>query len=127
MEADLRRRLRGLLTLWQRGCRGGSRWYPRTASKVLHKRPDGDAGLEAWIKAAAKDAADTWRGAFQPGERDDAPGYARWLEGDLVFGDAGSDPGHAAFKTMLDETRRIDALIHLGDALPRGDAQEHAA
>lgn len=127
MEADLRRRLRGLVALWQQGCQGGSWWYPRTASKVLQKRPAGDGDLEAWIKAAAKDATDTWRGGFQSGERDDVPGYARWLEGDLVFGDAGSDPGHKAFRAMLDETRRIDALIHLGDAPPSSHAREQAA
>lgn len=127
MNAELRRRLRGLIAVWQQACQGESWWYPRTASMLWSQAIEADAEPEARIRAAAKNVLNTWRGNdFLPGEREGAPGYARWLEGDLVFGDAGSDPGHVTLKRMFDETCRIAALIHLGDAPTNGKAAEPA-
>jgi exodeoxyribonuclease V gamma subunit len=48
------------------------------------------------------------------GERDYAPGYARLLEGALVFGDPEADPGYAALRALQRDARAVLALITLG-------------
>lgn len=127
MAAGLRQRLHGLIAVWARGRDGATLWYPRSAAKALARRPADPAGIEAWIAAAAKEVAKTWRGDFQTGERDQEPGYARWLEGELVFGDPATDPDHAALRSLLEDTLRIEALIRLGDAATPACSGEDAA
>lgn len=125
----LRGRLRGLVRLWQDGCAGRSRFHPRAAWTALARKPSGSDDETRWLQAAAAAVAATWAGSGTggTGERDHAPGYARLLEGELVFGDPDSDPGNEALRALLREARQLAALIMLADdgeaaAGPHGDA-----
>ena len=110
LQAELRRRLRGLVRCWDIARQGGSYFYPKAGwSAVNAKAKD----------AIAKDVRKVWINDFGgfAGERDYAPGYAAMLEGDLVFGDADSDAEGKALAALAHEARTINELIRL-DAFP---------
>ncbi|MCX7562039.1 exodeoxyribonuclease V subunit gamma [Xanthomonadaceae bacterium XH05] len=109
LQADLRRRLRGLVRCWDIARQGDSYFYPKAGWKAVNAETE---------DAIAKDVRDAWakdRGGT--GERDYAPGYAAMLEGDLVFGDADSDTEGKALAALVHEARTINELIRL-DAFP---------
>ena len=115
MEEDLRQRLRGLIDAWRLSRAGQSLLYPRTGWAAL-KAEQESAGLGTSERAEriAKAARERWVAAFGGGgERMQAPGYARLLEGDLLFGHPETDPGDSALQSLLDQARRIHDLIHL--------------
>lgn len=140
MDAELRQRLRGLVALWREGMAGTLWFYPATAwsamreeaklrGKIGQGEPEGDAtASEDLLPIVAGKIAGRWAGGSDghSGERDYAPGYAAFLEGDLMFGDPHSDPRGAALKSLLDTAHRINALILLDagntSAQPAGGA-----
>jgi len=115
-EADLRRRLRALVELWCAGREGSSRLYPKTGWAALQAKPE-DAAIASAVRG-------TWVREFgeYEGERDYAPGYARLLEGNLVFGDPETDAGGHALDALVRDARLVNALIMLGEA--NASAQE---
>lgn len=116
MAADLRHRLRALVELLQAGREGRSWFYPRSAWKAICKKPEGAQDLPAWAAAVAKDVAGVWVAEFgeHDGERDFAPGFARLLEGELIFGDPEADPGNRVLHALLRDAEQVNALILLG-------------
>ena len=110
MAADLRRRVRALIGRWRSGRDGRSRFYPRAAWKAVQARP-GETAMSGAVRGA-------WVTDFGPfdGERDYAPGYTRLLEGDMVFGDPDTDADGHALQALLEDARKIHALILMGDA-----------
>ena len=123
LDHDLVARVAGLVGLWQRGCAGDLRYHPRTATALLRKiancRDEGITG-DAALRKAAHAIRGTWIATYKDaqGERDYAPGYARLLEGDLVFGDAESDPDMTALEQLLAAATAIDRLLDLTEGAP---------
>lgn len=118
LQADLRRRLRGLVALAQRGLAGQARFYPQAGWAAAQ------AGENANLDAIAEDVRKLWVKSYGDGtgERDHAPGYARLLEGDLVFGDRERDPEAVALQALRRDARAVLALITLeADAEGEGD------
>lgn len=111
LEADLRRRLRALVDLWRKGREGRSRFYPKAGWEAVKAKPE-----EAAIANAVRDAWVRDFGEFA-GERDYAPGHARLLEGDLVFGDPETDVDSRALRALVQDARQVNALIMLGAAM----------
>ncbi|NLB14487.1 MAG: hypothetical protein GX826_10805, partial [Gammaproteobacteria bacterium] len=110
LQAELRRRLRGLVRCWDIARQGGSYFYPKVGWKAVSAETE---------DAIAKDVRDAWakdRGGT--GERDYAPGYAAMLEGEMVFGDADSDAEGKALAALAHEARTINELIRLDTFLP---------
>ena len=121
MAQDLRARVAGLVGMWQTGCAGLSRYYPKTGWAVLSAAKAGqdvDGGTDAHLAYLAAAARTQWAGSHGGaiGERDYAPGYARLLEGDLVFGDADTDPRGQALAVLLEDAEQLAALLTLPDA-----------
>lgn len=133
MEGELRRRVRALAGLWQAGREGVSRFYPKAGWAVVQamRKQAGSMADPETFAAVAKAAAGSWSSEFNAssGERDYAPGFARLLEGDLVFGDPESDPDAAALQALAGGARRVNELIMLdgraADA-PETGAADHA-
>ena len=115
LQADLRRRLRGLVEHWRMARQGGAYFYPKAGWKALHASDE-----EAIAKAVRAVWVNDFGGA---GERDYAPGYAAMLEGDLLFGDADSDADGQALAALVREARRINALIMLAAPASSDDAE----
>ena len=117
LDSDLRGRLGVLVERWIQGRAGKSYYYPRSAGAALASRPGGSDvldSLDSWMGAASGKVADTWKGGWNSGgERDYAPGFAHFLEGDLVFGDPDSDPGRMAIAALLQEAAQLDDVIML--------------
>jgi len=80
-----------------------------------------DQRLRMERAAVVKVASGAWVAANENyvGERDQAPGYARLLEGDLQFGNPDTDQEGQALVGLLESARRINELILMGD-LPAG-------
>lgn len=121
-EADLRRRLRALVELWRKGREGLSRFYPKVGWEAAKDKPE-DA-----IASAVRDVWVRDFGEFA-GERDYAPGHARLLEGDLVFGDPETDVDSRALHALVQDARLVNELIMLDAAAADADAnaQEESA
>ncbi|MFN3310909.1 MAG: exodeoxyribonuclease V subunit gamma, partial [Thermomonas sp.] len=122
LQADLRRRLRGLIALAQRGLAGQARFYPQAGWAAVQ------AGEDADLDAIAEAVRKLWVKSYGDGtgERDHAPGYARLLEGALVFGDPEADPECAALRALQRDAREVLALITL-EADAGGDDEDQAA
>lgn len=135
MLADLRQRLGALVALLQLARAGRSWFYPKSAWAAIARPPQPSDDLQAWFETVAGEVAKVWSvdHGDAKGERDYAPGYARLLEGDLVFGDRERDPGGAALRALIADAERVQALIMLdgGDAAatdgPPAPAQVAAA
>lgn len=121
LTADLYRRLRELVALWQKGRDGLSCFYPQSGWSAVQAEQAG--------KDVAKAAATSWVRDFgdNPGERDYAPGYAHLLEGELVFGRPDSDPDRHALDALLQDARQLDALLRLDAEDDASPAAEDAA
>ena len=122
-EADLRRRLSGLVGLWASARTGARPFHPRSASAALSVHGAAHDDLEAWATEAAKAVREAWSGSpGKPGgEREDAPGYGRWLERDLLFGDPASDAGGEALRALLAMAADVQRLLELTDAPETGE------
>lgn len=129
MEVDISQRIFALAALRQAGLSGRGHYYPRTGWRVarhLQKQRDNagesDAGDDAsgFPSGLAKAIGSTWAshdGRYS-GERDYAPGYAALLEGDMVFGDAESDPQSAALHSLLRQVETLERVLDLDQPLP---------
>lgn len=118
MRTDLHRRVAGLAALWQRAADGSVAYYPRTAFKAYQVSEwDANGRLSDLEQVAAK-ARGAWHSDWGEGsgERDHAPGYAAYLEGDLWFGDREHDPDNTGLQELLAVAQELNALISL-DAL----------
>lgn len=127
MDADLRRRLRALVALLRKGREGRGHFHPAAASAasgvlpVRTPRSGQGSGEDAqpltpgMLQDAARAARKVWVRDFGDGkgERDYPPGYARLLEGDLVFGDPDSDPGNRALHALIEDAQALEQLILL--------------
>ncbi len=120
LKQDLQQRLLGLIALQQKGLRGGSYFHPRTASVLLQewqavlKKCQGDEAQAFNTVLQGGKVMVAWAGTAQStGERDYSPGYARLLEGRLIFGQASTDPQHHALHALLQEALQLQALLHL--------------
>lgn len=123
LSADLRRRVRGLIAVL-RSWRDGRSWlYPQTGWKAAHA-----AISDPHRTAAAMAAKKEWVRDFGEGrgERDHAPGYARLLEGDLIFGEHASDPDATALQALLDDARQVISLIALDEVATRENTRMDA-
>lgn len=122
LQADLRQRLRGLIALAQRGLAGQARFYPQVGWAAAQAAENAD------LDAIAEDVRKLWVKSYGDGtgERDHAPGYARLLEGALVFGDHEADPECAALRALQRDARAVLALITL-EADAGGDDEGLAA
>lgn len=126
MQVDLRRRLRALVAYWVRAREGRSYFYPKIGWEALqaaktiggeHAHEIADKVQSAWVK--------DFGGV---GERDYSPGYARLLEGDLIFGDPERDPEQRALTSLLQDAREIYAAILLDEVVaPDADTHEEGA
>ncbi len=122
MDADLRRRIGILVELWRLGRAGLSRFYPKSGWAALHayekqKGKDLADGTDKAPEAMGNAARNAWQGGFgSTGERDYAPGYARLLEGDFVFGDRTMDPDGKALGMLFEDARLLNELM-LMDAM----------
>lgn len=77
--------------------------------------PGGEDEAMALPSKTATSAPKSWAPAFGDGvgERDYAPGYARLLEGDLIFGDPETDASGRALEMLARDASQVEALIML--------------
>lgn len=119
MEGELRRRVRALARLWQAGREGASWFYPGAGWAAMKALQVTGGSMEDPKTAAAIASAvgSGWSSDFNAssGERNYAPGFARLLEGDLVFGDPESDRDAAALRALAEDARLVNELITLED------------
>ncbi len=110
--ADLQRRVLALIELWRRGLDGLSWFYPKVGWVAVNPDPGNPEPTPAEIakKIRSKWASDD---DHANGERDYSPGYARMLEGDLIFGDVETDPDQHALNALLADARQVERLILL--------------
>jgi exodeoxyribonuclease V gamma subunit len=113
MEADLRRRLRGLVERWREGRQGLSRFYPKAGWEAVQAKPEEVAIAKAVRDVWVKDSVEF------DGERDYAPGFTHLLERDLVFGEPETDVDSRALWALLRDAQQINELIMLGGAVER--------
>lgn len=105
LRAQLARRVGGVLQVYRRAQQRPLWYFPRTS----------------WAAASAEageaKALACWQGnAFQPGERDQEPGYARLLASGIELA-----PGTPEFIELVALARELHALIHLDAAAPAHD------
>lgn len=119
MECELRRRVRALAGLWEAGREGVSRFYPTAGWAAVQALQKAGGSMDDAKTAAAIASAvgNGWSSDFNAswGERNYAPGFARLLEGDLVFGDPESDPDAVALRALAEDARLVNELIMLED------------